>query len=69
MPLMLACSPGTTDPTSPAKVEIVESGDGYQLLRGGEPYEIRGAGMSIDDIERFAANGGNSIRNWTTKPR
>jgi hypothetical protein len=66
MPLMLACSPGTSQTTSPVKVEIVESGDGYQLLRGGEPYEIRGAGMSIDDIGRFAANGGNSIRNWTT---
>jgi exo-beta-1,3-glucanase (GH17 family) len=66
MPLMLACSPGTSRTTSPVKVEIVKSGDDYQLLRGGEPYEIRGAGMSIDDIERFAANGGNSIRNWTT---
>ena len=66
MPLMLACSPGTSDPTSPVKVEIVRSGDGYQLLRGGEPYVIRGAGMSVDDIERFALNGGNSIRNWTT---
>jgi exo-beta-1,3-glucanase (GH17 family) len=66
IPMMIACSPETSETTSPMKVEIVESDDGYRLLRGGRPYEIRGAGMSIDDIERFAANGGNSIRNWTT---
>jgi hypothetical protein len=66
IPMMIACSPETSETTSPMKVEIFESDDGYRLLRGGRPYEIRGAGMSIDDIERFAANGGNSIRNWTT---
>jgi exo-beta-1,3-glucanase (GH17 family) len=66
IPAILACSPESPVTEFPFKVEIVESGDGYRLLRGGEPYEIRGAGMSVDDIERFAANGGNSIRNWTT---
>jgi exo-beta-1,3-glucanase (GH17 family) len=66
IPAMLACSPGTSVTTSPIKVEIVGSGGKYGLLRGGEPYEIKGAGMGIDDISRFAANGGNSIRNWTT---
>jgi hypothetical protein len=35
-------------------------------MRGGEPYIVRGAGMEVDDVARFAANGGNSIRNWTT---
>ena len=35
-------------------------------MRGGEPYVINGAGMGIDDIERFAAHGGNSIRTWNT---
>ena len=48
------------------RVEIVKTDSGYQLLRNGEPYVIRGAGMGIDDIERFAAHGGNSIRTWTT---
>ena len=51
---------------TPVKFEIVASDDGYQLLRGGEPYVIKGAGMGIDDLENFAAHGGNSIRNWTT---
>ena len=66
IPLMLACSPGIHEKTSPIKVEIAEIGGGYQLLRGGQPYEIRGAGMNVDDMERFTANGGNSIRNWST---
>lgn len=48
------------------KVEIRKSGDGYELLRGGEPYRIRGAGMSSGDLAVFAAHGGNSIRTWTT---
>ena len=51
---------------SPTKVEIVRTETGYQLLRGGEPYEIRGAGMGRDDIARFASHGGNSIRTWST---
>lgn len=50
----------------PIKVEVVSTDTGYQLLRAGEPYAIRGAGMPVDDIENFAAHGGNSIRNWTT---
>jgi hypothetical protein len=51
----------------PAKVEIARTADGYRLLRDGKPYTIRGAGMSVDRIETFAAYGGNSIRNWTTE--
>jgi hypothetical protein len=50
----------------PIKVEITKTDTGYQLMRGGEPYTIRGAGMSVDHIESFAGHGGNSIRNWTT---
>ena len=63
---MLACSAEIDTSTSPVKVEIVTTGTGYQLLRDGEPYEVRGAGMAVDDIERFAAHGGNSIRTWNT---
>ena len=64
--LMTACSPEPGNTDSPIKVEIVKTDSGYQLLRGGEPYVIRGAGMGRDDIERFAAHGGNSIRTWST---
>ena len=60
------CSSETEKLSGPVKVEIVRTEDGFQLMRGGEPYHIKGAGMAIDDIEAFAAHGGNSIRNWTT---
>ncbi|MDD9889682.1 MAG: hypothetical protein OXU66_10810 [Gammaproteobacteria bacterium] len=52
--------------TSAVKVEIVESGSGFQLLRDGTPYEIRGAGLEYGDISSLALHGGNAIRNWTT---
>jgi hypothetical protein len=48
------------------KVEISRTEDGYQLLRGGKPYRIKGAGMAVDRVAAFAKHGGNSIRNWTT---
>ena len=62
----MGCSSETEERPSPIKVEVVQTDVGYQLMRGGEPYNIKGAGMAIDDIEAFAAHGGNSIRNWTT---
>ena len=51
---------------SPIPVEIVEKDGAYQLLRGGEPYEIRGAGLEFSDVGYFASHGGNSIRTWRT---
>jgi exo-beta-1,3-glucanase (GH17 family) len=53
-------------PDQPVKVEIVQTESGYELWRDGKPYELRGAGMAFDDLERFASHGGNSIRNWST---
>jgi hypothetical protein len=50
----------------PIPVEIVESDGRYQLLRGGEPYEIHGAGLEFADIGVFASHGGNSLRTWRT---
>ena len=63
---MLACSSENEQLTGAVKVEIVQTDSGYQLLRDGKPYTVRGAGMGTDDIERFAAHGGNSIRTWST---
>ena len=48
------------------KVEIVETESGYQLLRGGEPYFIKGAGIDAGDYESLARHGGNSFRTWYT---
>lgn len=50
----------------PVKVEVVKSGSGYQLFRGGQPYFIKGAGGS-SYMSRVAAYGGNSIRTWGTR--
>lgn len=49
------------------KVEVVARDGGYQLLRAGEPYRIKGAGLEFGDIVSFAAHGGNSIRTWDTE--
>jgi len=68
-----ACLFMTAFPTAPraaegpVKVKVVRTGEGYALRRGGQPYVVRGAGMEVDDIARFAARGGNSIRTWTTR--
>lgn len=47
-------------------VEIVETGGQYQLLRAGQPYAVKGAGLEFSDVGVFAAHGGNSIRTWRT---
>jgi len=63
---MTSCSNDNAKAWQPIPVELKKAGDGYELWRGGEPYEVKGAGMVIDDIERFVAAGGNSIRIWNT---
>src|SRR5271166_6421159 len=68
--LFVACVLATTpsraaDPRQgkPAVVRVVKNGEGWQLLRNGEPYFIKGAG---GDGPRalLARAGGNSIRTW-----
>ena len=44
-------------------VELTRTDTGWQLLRDGEPYFIRGAG-GTHSLESLAAAGGNSIRTW-----
>ena len=63
--LMMMTSAAAQEP--PVAVEIVRGESGYQLLRGGQPYVVRGAGMVVDDLDRFVARGGNAIRTWTTR--
>ena len=48
----------------PIKVEIVETNGSYQLLRGGKPYQVKGAGIASTDLESLVKFGGNSMRNW-----
>jgi hypothetical protein len=51
----------------PIPVTLVEHEGRHKLLRGGQPYEIKGAGIEHGDIERFAAHGGTSFRNWDSE--
>ncbi len=44
-------------------VELKQTGQGWQLLRGGVPYLIKGAGGDAS-LEQLAAAGGNSVRTW-----
>ena len=44
-------------------VELRQTEQGWQLLRGGEPYFIRGAGGDAS-LEQLAAAGANSLRTW-----
>lgn len=45
------------------KVELVQRDGGWVLLRGGEPYFVRGVGGS-SRLELAAKHGANSIRTW-----
>ena len=44
-------------------VELEKTEQGWRLLRGGEPYFIRGAGGD-GSLEALAAAGANSVRTW-----
>jgi hypothetical protein len=44
-------------------VELRQTERGWQLLRGGEPYFVRGAGGD-GSLEQLAAAGANSVRTW-----
>ena len=44
-------------------VELRQMDEGWQLLRGGEPYLIRGAGGNAS-LQQAAAAGANSVRTW-----
>ncbi len=47
------------------EVRVVRSDEGWQLLRNGEPYPIRGVGGSTQ-LDLLAEHGANSIRTWST---
>lgn len=52
-----------------AQVPVVlqrDSAGGFQLLRDGQPYVVRGVGGS-GDLDLLQAVGGNSIRTWSTE--
>ncbi|MEM1127480.1 MAG: glycoside hydrolase family 2 TIM barrel-domain containing protein [Bacteroidota bacterium] len=50
----------------PIPVELREENGQYQLYRGGQPFEIKGAGLEFGDMEALAAHGANTFRTWRT---
>ena len=48
----------------PIEVKVIAHGDGFQLLRGGQPYVVKGAGVVGVDYRTLAERGGNSVRTW-----
>jgi GDSL-like lipase/acylhydrolase family protein/glycosyl hydrolase family 2 len=59
IPLLLLLSAGGA--LAGSTVTIVRQGDGYALLRNGQPYFVKGAVGAVH-LEELAAAGGNSIR-------
>lgn len=49
----------------PVKVEIRKTKTGFEILRGGRPYFIKGAGGTYN-MEKLQASGGNSVRTWSS---
>jgi len=63
--ILLSCSK-TAAPLKPVKVEVKQIDGVYQLVRGGEPFYIKGAGGS-SRLKALAKHGGNSLRTWSTR--
>ncbi|GAB3811659.1 hypothetical protein GCM10028895_01990 [Pontibacter rugosus] len=65
--MLLSCStnPEVTEKYVPdgRKVQIVQKGDSFMLMRNGEPYFIKGA-AGYDHYGRLSEYGGNSVRVW-----
>lgn len=49
--------------TGPVKVELQRSASGWQMLRGGKPYYVKGAGGTVH-MDVVVECGGNSVRTW-----
>ena len=63
--LGLALPAGAADETGgPVPVRIVAEDGRYTMLRGGQPYLVKGAGAAGVALASVAARGGNSIRTW-----
>jgi hypothetical protein len=64
---LAASASATAAPTKakPSVVRIVKNKDGWQLLRNGKPYFIKGAGGDGSKA-LLAQAGGNSVRTWGT---
>jgi hypothetical protein len=65
LPLAARCTPVNAGQTEgkPSVVKLIKTNDGYQLLRNGQPFFIKGAGGD-GSMSLLAAAGANSLRTW-----
>ncbi|MEM8874985.1 MAG: glycoside hydrolase family 2 TIM barrel-domain containing protein [Planctomycetota bacterium] len=56
------------NPAGPSVVEIQQTDDGWQLIRNGEPFYIKGMGGTGNRMGDLAAIGGNALRTWGVGP-
>jgi hypothetical protein len=73
LPAIIACTAeksGTSNPTGAIKVEISAENGGYTLLRGDEPFFIKGA-VGWGFLDELTEAGANSVRSsykfWTKR--
>jgi len=55
----------SADPIGVIPVHIEINQGNYSLIRGGQPYFIKGAGIKTKYMDRLAKAGGNSVRTWS----
>ncbi len=48
-------------------VRVARDGTKFVLLRDGQPYAVKGAGIEFGSVGELAARGGNSFRTWRTE--
>ena len=58
------CTVASIAEAAPIAVEVVQHQGGFRLLRGGQPYVVKGAGVVGMDFKTLAQRGGNSVRTW-----
>ena len=63
LPAVVLLLTPSLSPADAIPVELRKTGEGWRLLRGGEPYFIKGAG-GTERLAKLAAAGANSIRTW-----
>lgn len=63
--IIVACNRSDSSDTSKAsKVELIQKEGQFQLLKDGEVFYIKGAGLEFGNIESLKKHGGNSFRTW-----
>ncbi|MFN3189359.1 MAG: glycoside hydrolase family 2 TIM barrel-domain containing protein [Aureliella sp.] len=64
--VVLLCSANSVMAEESPRVYVKKSASGYELIRNGNPYRIRGVG-GTEHLGMLSEFGGNSIRTWDTE--